>query len=789
MPDTPDHEAASVSDDEDGSGCAMALIDELLTTDSNRYAGLLQAMGDAVIIIDARHQIIEFNAEAQRVFGYEKTEVLGKSINVLLPEGSRRAHDRNIAAFAIEPGDRRLMRERAEVNGRRKDGAEFDAEISIAKIGSGSRLQFLAVVRDVSARKRLERALRESTHHLWQSQQLAGLGSLEMDILTGRVTWSAQMYEILGLEPDTQPLNRELFMAKVHPDDSALILKLYNEAAANRTAVLSADLRIMRTDGTERVLQGISEFSWGEEGQLLRIVAALLDVTEQRTVATQLRLSRERLKRAQELTNLGSWEWKPHTDQMFWSDQLYRLLGVEPGSILPSRANFRSFIHPDDRTRYESCNFVPLTRTVASGVTPTEGYEFRIVRRDGAERWAHARLQPILGPAGHVVSFEGTVQDVTEQKRAADNLARSERMLEDAERIASSGSWEVDTITGDAQWSAGLYALTGLDPMRHKPDFPLFLSVVHPDDRSMMERLVEAALAGDDGQPSADYRIVSPDGTEKIVQAEARFVRDAAQRVVRVVGTNQDVTKVRTAEKKLQAALATAQAANNAKSEFLANMSHELRTPLNAIIGFSEMLASESLAPSLSDRDRGYAADIHESGQHLLEIISDILDFSRVEAGQTDTHDELIDTRSLLDWVVRLLEEKARAKNLRLVVEVMPNATSFRGDLRLLRQTLLNIVSNAVKFTVVGEIRFLATRDDKGALAISVADTGIGMRPEDIPVALTPFLQLESSLQRHYDGIGLGLSLAKRFVELHGGMFSIASELQKGTTVTIELPG
>jgi PAS domain S-box-containing protein len=119
MPDTPDHEAASVSDDEDGSGCAMALIDELLTTDSNRYAGLLQAMGDAVIIIDARHQIIEFNAEAQRVFGYEKTEVLGKSINVLLPEGSRRAHDRNIAAFAIEPGDRRLMRERAEVNGRR----------------------------------------------------------------------------------------------------------------------------------------------------------------------------------------------------------------------------------------------------------------------------------------------------------------------------------------------------------------------------------------------------------------------------------------------------------------------------------------------------------------------------------------------------------------------------------------------------------------------------------------------------------------------------------------------
>jgi signal transduction histidine kinase len=258
---------------------------------------------------------------------------------------------------------------------------------------------------------------------------------------------------------------------------------------------------------------------------------------------------------------------------------------------------------------------------------------------------------------------------------------------------------------------------------------------------------------------------------------------------VRVVGTNQDVTKARTAEKKLQAALATAQAANNAKSEFLANMSHELRTPLNAIIGFSEMLASESLAPSLSQRDRGYAADIHESGQHLLEIISDILDFSRAEAGQTDTQEELIDTRSLLDWVVRLLGEKARAKNLRLVVEVRPNAGSFYGDLRLLRQTLLNILSNAVKFTLAGEIRFLATKNDQGALAISVADTGIGMRPEDIPVALTPFLQLENSLQRHYDGIGLGLPLAKRFVELHGGTFSITSELQKGTTVTIELPG
>ena len=414
--------------------------------------------------------------------------------------------------------------------------------------------------------------------------------------------------------------------------------------------------------------------------------------------------------------------------------------------------------------------------------------DFRITRVDGTQRILREMAEFAWGDDGQLLRQIGVLQDVTEQRAVARKLRWSEDSLDQAQRIARIGSWEADFTTGKVEWSSGLYELLGVDPAKQAPDGQFFFSLIHPEDLPKIARQTEAAFAGTEVRTSADCRIRRPDGTERLIHSEAAVFKDEAGRVVRAVGTQQDVTEERAAEKALQAALASAEQANNAKSEFLANMSHEFRTPLNAIIGFSEILTSKRLAPSMSDREREYAQDIHDSGLHLLDIINDVLDFSRAEAARTTIQDELIDTSSLLGWVVKLLEGKAQAKSLRLTVSVAPEAASFRGDLRLLRQALLNILSNAIKFTLTGGVRLTATRDDNDALVISVADTGIGMRPEDIPVALTPFLQVENGLQRNYDGMGLGLPLAKRFVELHGATFSVASELQKGTTVTIELP-
>ena len=1011
---------------------------------SDRYAQLLEAVGDGVITIDSQHRVVEFNGEAARIFGYAANEILGQSINLLIPGKSRLNHDRHIDGFASEPTRRRPMHERADVRGRRKNGQEFDAEVSIAKIETDGELFFMAIARDVSGRKDLERALRDSKRHLEQAQQLTHLGSWEYDFVTGKLSWSPQIYKILGLDPATQEPDVALFQSLQYPEERAIMEARFESVLAKRETTLSADFRIIRPDGSERILHEFSELTWGEDGQLLHQVGTLQDVTEQRQTATQAQLDKESLQRAQELTKLGSWAFDPRADRMDWSDELYRLLGLVPGSITPSLSAFQSFIHPADLDHFRTPATDPLKRALTPGEAPLAPLEFRIRRADGAISWVYGRLQSILDPDGQrVVRVEGTVQDITERRMAADKLRQSEELLNRAQelanlgswefdevtreiswsrnffnilgldpardrpsdelfmslvhpdahtfiteryqksvaeraqsatyntrilrrdgqermlrniveyfwsddgsllringtsqdvtdqlivaeklarsehslanaqriahignwdlnietgavwwsdemyriyglapaapdpvnllerihpddrerletnivatmrnerpyesthrivlpsgvvrvvheqaevvlsadgrpieisgtvqdvteaqqttdelernewflaqsqRIARMGSWEMNTLTGEMRWSSGFYSLSGLDPANQAPNTERFMALIHPDDRAAVADRSERLFAGDHEQLSGDYRMIRSDGVERIIHAEAGVVADKDGLPTRIIGTLHDVTEQEEAREALEAALALAQSADKAKSEFLANMSHELRTPLNAIIGFADILSLETLSPSLSARDRDYARDIRNSGLHLLDIINDVLDFSRLEAGRAAIRDEVIDTEALIDWVVKLLGPKAEAKDLQITISVAPLAAGFRGDLRLIRQALLNIVGNAIKFTISGGISLAAVQAPDGSFVLSVTDTGIGMRTEDIPAALTPFTQLENSLQRHYEGVGLGFPLAKRFVELHGGTFAVTSELLKGTTVTITLP-
>ena len=239
--------------------------------------------------------------------------------------------------------------------------------------------------------------------------------------------------------------------------------------------------------------------------------------------------------------------------------------------------------------------------------------------------------------------------------------------------------------------------------------------------------------------------------------------------------------------KEVTLALEAAAAASQAKSQFLAAMSHELRTPLNAIIGFSEMLSREMFG-TLDTRYRDYATNIYDSGRHLLGLINDVLDFSKLEAGRFELQDDVVEIDHIITETVKMIGQQVKRGSLHLIQDLPPQLPRIHADSRRVRQILLNLISNSIKFTPEGgEIKISAGMTD-GELILTISDTGIGMSADDIPKALTRFGQIDSRLSRKYDGTGLGLPLSKRLIELHGGTLAIDSVVGAGTTVTLRFP-
>jgi signal transduction histidine kinase len=266
-------------------------------------------------------------------------------------------------------------------------------------------------------------------------------------------------------------------------------------------------------------------------------------------------------------------------------------------------------------------------------------------------------------------------------------------------------------------------------------------------------------------------------------------LRDSTGDVNAVLTIAIDITDRKRTENVLREAKEVAELANRTKTDFLANMSHELRTPLNAVIGFSEIIHKQMFGPIGSERYREYARDIYESGTHLLNLINDILDVSKAEAGKIELHEEIVKIDRVIDASVRLIQERARDANLELTMPETSSLPAVRADERRLKQVLLNLLSNAVKFTPAGGRVAIAanTTADQG-FSLQVSDTGIGIAEADIAKVLSPFGQVDSKLARKYEGTGLGLSLSKALVELHGGELTIDSTVGVGTTVTVTLP-
>lgn len=290
------------------------------------------------------------------------------------------------------------------------------------------------------------------------------------------------------------------------------------------------------------------------------------------------------------------------------------------------------------------------------------------------------------------------------------------------------------------------------------------------------------------GAYSREAILIGRDGKRTPVMINAARVPSDSRSPVRFYASITDISAVRLAQEKLEQQNVELKSANRSKSEFLANMSHELRTPLNAIIGFSDIFMHGLFGPLGDERYQGYAKDINDSGTHLLSIINDILDLSKVEAGKLELTNSELNVNDLVVSSVRLVRERADSSGLRILEDLPDHLPHLEGDDRAVKQMLINLLSNAMKFTEEGGSVTVSARQDAGAITLSVADTGIGMKEEDIPVALEPFRQIDGSLSRQTTGTGLGLPLVKSLIELHGGTLTLVSKPGVGTTVFLSFP-
>ncbi len=377
--------------------------------------------------------------------------------------------------------------------------------------------------------------------------------------------------------------------------------------------------------------------------------------------------------------------------------------------------------------------------------------------------------------------------DITPRRRAEHQLKRSENRLAHAERLAGIGCWEWTRGSNELVWSAELFTLMNW-PAPHAPTVTNYLEMIHEEDRDQVEQAYRHIFLNG-GSFDIEYRIIRPDGVELHFRSQGEAAMSDDGVAERIIGAVHDITELKRAEEALREAKEAAELANRSKSEFLANMSHEVRTPLNAIMGFSEVMKDEIFGSLGNLRYREYAEDIQLSGTHLLQLINEILDLSRVEAGKLELFPETAEIEQIVRSSVHLVKERAEHGGLSLGVTVAPDLPTIFADERKLKQISLNLLTNAVKFTPEGgRVTINADHDGRGGISVSVADTGIGMSEDEIPKALTPFGQIDSALTRKVDGTGLGLPLTKALVELHGGWLEIRSAKGVGTSVIAHLP-
>ncbi|MBM3487101.1 MAG: PAS domain S-box protein [Alphaproteobacteria bacterium] len=739
-----------------------------------RYHAVVDTIPDPVLIVTGEVFAYANSAAALLFAAPDAAALVGRRALDFVPEALRETVRRRVdqVMTLLEPAAPDIQ-ERV-----RLDGTRVEVETRVAPITWNGEPARVIVLRDVTERLADARALEESRRRfLAISTNLPGAVYQRVQHPDGRIEYpfvSDGVRHTHGFEAAEVTANPLRFVEAVHPDDRAM----FREALARSKCDLApfdVQIRNITPQGDTVWIHSIARPSRRADGAVVWD-GLFVDITRQKEAEASAAQANQWLMDAIRSLSDGLVLWDPNDRLVLWNDKFlaeHKPLQAELARGMPyaeiARAAARSIYGLSAPALVEAY----VARRVAERRTPRGPQEQR--RADGT--WV--QLAEHRTREGFLV---GIYTEITERKRYEERLRASEetsKTLINAAFDAALLSERDGTIVMANEAFAADVGLPLADLIGRK-----VASVTYAEGAD--ERGRAAARAIETGVP-VQFEQRFADGSWRLYLNSP--VRDASGKVSRLARFSRDITRQRNAEENMRLAKEAAEIANRSKSEFLANMSHELRTPLNAIIGFSEMMVSEIFGVLGSENYRAYVRDIHDSGRHLLQVINDILDLSKIEAGKLAPSIALVDVRQTIEASLRLVKPRADGQGITLSARIGDGLGAVEADERMLKQVLMNLLSNAVKFTPAGGCVGVRARRVRDGVAITVVDTGIGIAAADIPRVMQPFSQVDSTLSRKYDGTGLGLPLTKSLVELQRDRFVLRSRPGLGTVASVIFAG
>ncbi|MBI3172167.1 MAG: PAS domain S-box protein [Chloroflexi bacterium] len=725
--------------------------------------------------LDSNGRFVRVNRTELNWLGYSQEELLGRPVAEFLTERSVARFRENFPVFKKNGSLRDL-----ELEFIRKDGSTMPSLINAIAIydTQGNYMMSHSTVFDNTERKKAEVSLRESQENLQYFFDTASELIQSMDENGNYQYVNNAWSRTLGYS------SREALQMTM----ADVIDPSYQEHCQELLSSLIADqhLRqmevVFRNKAGEPVIVDGSVSSRKDKSGHIVTNGIFRNITERKKAEDALRASEARLNFLLSKTPamIFSANLTYPLPITFMSDSAREIVGYEPQQYYEDPGFWLNLVHPDD----VDTGMLAMQGLIEKGHVV---WESRILRPDGNYQWMSTGASLLLGEKGQPREIIGFTVNIDDRKQAEEALRESEEQNRLLFEEAPESVVLLDDHGRILRMNRAFETLTG-----HPREILLGrraeqTDLLPPQEMQSLLQSIEENVRSGAEFTSSNFKLIRADGTPRDVRVNVFPLR--IQGRIHYLSTMHDVTAEKQAEETLRLANSELERALRLKDEFLANMSHELRTPLNAILGISESLM-EQVAGPLNDKQLKYTQTVHESGQHLLALINDVLDLAKINAGKVELEMSRVEAAAIAQSCLRLVRELAQKKSLELSLDLDPAVSLFLADERRLKQMIVNLLSNAVKFTPSGGRVGLQIRGDahNRILHFSVWDTGIGIPPDEIQYLFQPFVQLDAGLARDAQGTGLGLVLVSQMARLHGGSVRVESQPGQGSRFTISIP-